>query len=246
MLNEWLNIAICEDLTEDGILLVKRIKECSAAVKTDVFESGEIFLQNYQKGMYHLIFLDIYMNGISGIDVAANLREQGDDVPIAFITISRDHALEANRYRSIHYIEKPVTADAVAHTLNIAGAIRERNSKEVLAVTDSKRKIIEIPYDNICYIEVKNHRCTIYLTENRMIEPRTATTLSKLEIMLPKSRFFRCHQSFIINIDHVREIDNKLKAFIMNNGGIAYIRRGHLKKYEEIYKLWIIEKTRRF
>lgn len=121
-----LRIAICEDMQHDAELLSQYIMKTGVAAKTTVFTSGETFMKKYRKGLYHLIYLDICMAGMTGMDVAANLRECGDVVPLAFITTIEDYAFEANKYRSILFVKKPVTTDDVAHTLNVAEALRQR------------------------------------------------------------------------------------------------------------------------
>lgn len=245
-MKERLFIAVCEDRPKDSKLLVRLIKENAAAVGTDVFESGEAFLEDYIKGRYHLIFIDVYMNGMSGMDVAKILRDQGDGVPIAFTTSSLDHSLEANRYRSILYITKPVTAEAVAHTLSIADAIRQRRKAEVLTVHGLERKTVDLSFEDIVYIEVMDHRCTVHLISGKHIDVKTGTTINKLDALLPKPQFFRSQQSYIVNLDYVEDIDREMLFLTMKNGGKAYLKqRGGVKKYEEAIKLWVAEKTRR-
>lgn len=233
-MSEPLKIAICEDLKEDSEILKLKIKEAVAEVSVRVFDSGEAFFQTYQKGMYHLIFLDIYMTGATGMNVAAAIREAGDLTPIAFATTSRDHALEANKYRALLYIEKPVTAHDVAHTLSIAEAVRQQRKKEILSVTDSKRRNIDVTFDDITFIEVLNHRCTVHLSSGGEIAVRTATTIDELDSLLPRPRFFRSHRSFVVNFDYVKETDNNFN-FVMKNGDLAYIRVRDFKKMKEAY-----------
>lgn len=244
-MSELLRIAVCEDTQNDAELIAQCIQETGAASKITVYASGEAFMEEYRKGLYHLIYLDVYMEGMTGMAVAAAIREQGDGVPVAFITTSREHALEANKYRSILYIEKPVTVDAVAHTLSIAEAVRQRRANEVLSVTDSERQKIDIPFDDIGYIDVLNHRCTVHLTDGGVVTLITATTIDELDAMLPKPPFLRCHRSYMVSLDYARGVDKQYHAFIMKNGDQVDIRRGGLKQYEDAIKLRAIEKTRR-
>jgi len=233
-MSEPLNIAICENLKADSDFLARKIKETGVAAKIRFFENGEAFLESYHKGQYHLIYLDVYMSDITGVAVAAAIRERGDETPVAFITMSEDHALEANKYRSILYVVKPVTAEAVAHTLNITEAVRQQGKKDVLSVTDSERKKIDIPFADITFIEVLNHRCTVHLSDGGVVKVRTATTIDELDALLPRPRFFRSHRSFIVNFDYVEDTGADF-TFIMANGDKAFIR---IKDFEEIKKAY--------
>lgn len=242
---EPLRIAICEDTQYDAELLSKCIKETGVAAKVTVFASGEAFMEKYHKGLYHLIYLDIRMEGMSGMDVAAKIRECGDGVPLAFITTIEDYAFEANKYRSILFVKKPVKTDDVAHTLTVAEALRQRRASEVLSVADSERKKIDIPFDDISYIDVLDHRCTVHLIDGANLTLRTATTIDELDALLPKPPFLRCQRSYLVNLDHVRKVDKTLHAFIMKNDDRVDIRRSMLAKFEEVRKLRAMEKTGR-
>jgi len=243
-MSEPLYIAICENLKVDSDFLARKIKETGVAATIHVFESGEAFLESYQKGLYHLIYLDVYMSGISGVAVAAAIRERGDETPVAFTTISEDHALEVNKYRSILYVVKPVTAEAAAHTLNIAEAVRQQRKKDVLSVTDSERKKIDIPFADIIYIEVLNHRCTVHLSDGGDIRVRTATSIDELDALLPRPRFFRSHRSFIVNFDYVEDTGKDF-TFIMSNGDKAFIRIKDFEETKKAYEDYLYAETRR-
>ena len=246
-MSEPIHIAFCEDLKADSDFLARKIKETGVAAKIRVFENGETFLESYQKGLYHLIYLDVYMSDITGVAVAAAIRERGDETPVAFITISEDHALEANKYRSILYVVKPVTAEAVTHTLSIAEAVRQQRKKDVLSVTDSERKKIDIPFADITYIEVLNHRCTVHLSDGGVVKVRTATTIDELDALLPRPRFFRSHRSFIVNFDYVEKTGADF-TFVMANGDKAFIRIkdfGNIKKMKKEYEDYLFAEARR-
>jgi len=242
-LSRQINVAVCEDTKKDKDLLVSLIKELAPAANVCVFDSGEAFLDAYKKGIYHLVYLDVYMSCMTGMDVAKAIREKHDDVPIAFTTTSREHSLEANRFRSVHYIEKPVTADAIAHTMTIAEAVRQHKEKESLNVTDNNRRNIDIAYCDISYIDVSDHRCVVHLEDGGEVVVRTATTIGELDAALSDSRFFRCHRSYIINLDHVGQVDRELSIISMYPQGIAYVRRGMFKNYKNALKLWLLEKA---
>ncbi len=92
-----MRVAICEDIAGDAHRLSALVRESGFETEIDIFESGEDFLRTFRRGQYHMIFLDIYMDGVTGMETAAAIRKQDADAPVAFVTTSREHALEANR-----------------------------------------------------------------------------------------------------------------------------------------------------
>ena len=73
------------------------------------YESGEIFLEAARKAPFTAAFLDIYMDGMTGMEAAKKLRKTDTDCLLVFITTSTDHALEGFQVRALHYLVKPFT-----------------------------------------------------------------------------------------------------------------------------------------
>jgi DNA-binding LytR/AlgR family response regulator len=237
-LEQKLRIAICEDIKADRDLLFSRIRETAIPFKCDTFTSGEALLEKYKKGMYHLIYLDIYMNKLNGMQTAAVIRETDERVLLAFITTSREHAFEANKFRSLLYIEKPVNLEAIKHTLSLAGALREKQQGEILTVSVNT-VLMDIPHDDLFYVEVIDQRCILHLSEGRRIVASSTLNINDLETMLPKPRFCRTHRSFIVNLDMVKRVNGK--DFEMMNGGVAYITQRDRRRILDLYDKWLFD-----
>jgi DNA-binding LytR/AlgR family response regulator len=235
-LEKKLRVAVCEDQKKDRDRLVSLIRESGIAVKCDTFASGEAFLEKFKKGMYHLVFLDIYMNEISGIETAAYIRERDEGVLLAFATTSRDHAYQASKYRSILYIEKPVTPEMIDHTLTLAAALRDRLQSEVLTIS-ADAVLVDIHQNDLVYIEVSDQRCILHLSDGRQIAASTTLNINDLDSMLPKPRFCRTHRSFIVNLDMVRRTNGR--DFEMKGGGIAYITQRDKRRILDCYDEWL-------
>ena len=93
-----MEIALVDDLSEERERLRKKLTQQleSRGVRADFseFESGEDFLEAAKQRPFPVVFLDIYMSGISGMEVAKALRREGSKCQIVFTTTSTDHALE--------------------------------------------------------------------------------------------------------------------------------------------------------
>lgn len=241
-MNGPLRIAICEDRDADSRLLLNCIRESGFNTKCEVFESGEEFYEKFKPGLFHLIFLDIYMGNISGLDMAAKIREADSYVMLAFTTTSRDHAFEVQRYHSLLYIEKPVPQEMVVHTLSIAVAMQQMAAQEVLTISCANRSKLDIRYGDIRYVEVKNKRCILHLPMGVTAETATTYSIDRLETILPQPRFCRTHRSYIVNFAYV-EYPNETD-FIMRGGGIAYITQKERGRIMKAYDEYLFSRAR--
>lgn len=108
-----MRIAIVDDLAAERTLLKGRLEWQLQRrnVQADIleYESGEIFLEATRKAPFTAAFLDIYMDGMTGMEAAKKLRKTDTDCLLVFITTSTDHALEGFQVRALHYLVKPFT-----------------------------------------------------------------------------------------------------------------------------------------
>ena len=224
-MNTPLQIAICEDTPADTGLLISYIMGGGIACRCEAFSSGEALLETFQPGKYDLIFLDIYMDGIKGVDAASEIRKTDRTVTLIFTTSSTEHTLEGYRLKAASYLEKPVKQEDVQEILSLVLAKRNTAAYITLLIEGVNKTL---PVDGILYFELQNHAVMVH---NHAKTLRTSQTvkLDHIEAMLPK-HFFRCHHSYIVNLRYVKEIDRELAVFIMQNNGRVHIRRRDLQK----------------
>lgn len=225
-------IAICEDQPEDAALLLDFVGKSGIPSSCTAFSCGGDLLDVFSPGRYDLIFLDIYMNGMRGIDAAVKIRERDGGVTLAFTTTSPDHTLESYRLGALKYLEKPVKAQDVRETMELAMSRRESIPRISLLAGG---KMQYVPVDSILYLEQKNHTVFVH-TMGGVIRTSQTVKLSQLEVLLPRPPFMRCHQSFIVNLRHVRFLDKELKTFDMADGGKVYIRRQEIRNAAKAYE----------
>ncbi len=220
MEKEILRIAICEDSAMEQKRLLKIIKMGEYPAEPTVFSSGEAFLQEFHTGQFDVIFMDIYMNGMSGVDTVRSIREIDENVIIAFTTSSTEYALEGYRLDVFKYLEKPVQAKDVYEVLAFT-QMKQANKPKLQF--KSGRQECSVPLSDILYAEQKGHYVTLYLTDHTSV--RTADKLDCMQAQLTEPDFLRCHKSYLVNLGHVKSIDPELNAFVMENGDCVYIRR---------------------
>lgn len=224
-----LKVGVCEDFGADAKIITSCISQSGYAAVTECFESGEKFLETFEKGRYHIVFMDIYMGGMSGMETTRSIREIDPRVLIVFVTTSQDHTLESYRLGALKYIEKPVTIESVKDALELAWTLREK--RDMLNVCRGKDRV-DIPLDEITYIEVIDHTCLIH-TENGVM--KTYAKFNEVCYNLPP-RFLRCHRAYAVNMDHIRQID---EDFIMDNGDVVYISRKGINQVKKEYASYL-------
>ena len=112
-----MRIAIVDDLAAERALLKDRLEQQlhRRNVQADIleYESSEKFLEAVREAPFTAAFLDIYMNGMTGMEAAKELRKTDTDCLLVFTTTSTDHALEGFQVRALHYLVKPFTEEDI-------------------------------------------------------------------------------------------------------------------------------------
>lgn len=230
-----LRAAICEDVTSDAERIAEYVRASGFQSSISCFVSGEAFLESHPWKKFDIVFFDIYMDDISGIETARRLREYDKDCMIIFTTTSREHALDAFRVDAVQYLIKPVEQQDISSLLK--KLLDSLSQKKIETVPLNLRGThCEIPVDNIRYVEAKNHNCLVHTTPD-VLETGSSMKMSDFERLLLPPRFLNCHRAYIVNLSYVAEID---RDFEMQGGGVAYIRCGDVAKCAKAYKKWLL------
>ena len=233
-----LRIAICEDSREDEEKLLNVLKNCSVSNEPQVFRNGESLLESYRPGQYDLLLSDIYMDGITGVDTVTEIRRRDLEIPVAFITSSREFALESYRLSALKYIEKPFQQKDIEEILILARM--KRDSAPSLFFQQNGREV-GVKISGICYFEQKVHQLNVVSQDSCLsVYERLAVILPQLE----KAGFYSPHKSYAVNLDHVMRVDTEYRCFVMSNGANVPIRRESLKKAQVAFEEHLFRKTR--
>lgn len=238
-MEDLLKAAICEDNPKDMEDLFSCIAGCNIATDCDRFYSGEDFLKEFTLGKYDIVFLDIYMGGMPGVDVALEIRKIDRAVTLVFTTTSTEHTLESYRMKAVAYLEKPITKVDIEEALSLALTKRNTRSYITLLIDGVNKRIMT---EGILYFEHQNHAVTIY-TQGENLRTSQSVKLDQIESMLP-DYYFRCHHSYIVNLSYIREVDKDLAVFVMQDNSRVHIRRKDLKKAIRAYEDFLFASTR--
>jgi two-component system response regulator LytT len=224
-----IKIAICEDEKEQQELLKVYInqifEELSIKYKLEILNSGEELLENYLKDT-DILLLDIQMGQINGMNTARKIRTLDDKVEIIFITSLIEYALEGYEVRAYRYLIKPVKYDNLKE--NIINCTKEVDIKNKYIMVKEEGNLNKIDISEIPYVEVQKETITIH-TLNKVY--KINGTMSNIEKEIDCSRFFRCHKSYLVNLEHVKSI--KQYVAILENREEVPVSRYRFKETKD-------------
>ena len=204
-------IAICDDenlFTEElKELLSGYMMEKGLAFEIDTYSSGESLIElGFEVVRYAVVFLDINMEKVDGIETAEMIRKVSRDVYIVFVTAYVDYSLEGYRLDVIRYLLKGNAnfqskvnecMDAIIDKMNYSVTKREFDLKE-------GRK--EIPLERLLYIESNLHMLEFHVMEDDVNVYTMYETLNVFETRLAENGFIRIHQSYLVNAKHIKNV----------------------------------------
>lgn len=199
-----IKIAICEDEKEQQELLKSYIDQIfdglSVKYELEIYNLGEELLDSYSKDI-DILLLDIQMGQINGMDTARKIRELDDKVEIIFITSLIEYVLEGYEVRAYRYLIKPIKYDDLKN--NVINCIKEIDIKNKYIIIKENGNRIKLDINEITYIEVQKEDITIH-TLNQIYKIKG--TMNNIEKEINCIRFFRCHKSYLVNLEHVKSI----------------------------------------
>lgn len=197
-------IGVIEDEPAYRRELQNAIAECTdgSEHRIQCFDCGEQFLQSgWATEKYGVLFIDIELPGMNGMELARKLRQGGYCDLIVFTTNFEEYVYEGYEVEAFRYLRKPVRIQDIAVCMERA----DRIMQEKMLVFMFKRKRYSIPYRDISYISSYGHYLTVHTREQ---DYDWKYLLKELQPQLPE-QFVRCHRSFIVNLDYMRRLDGK-------------------------------------
>ena len=238
-----MRIAIVDDLAAERTLLKDRLEQQlhRRNVQADIleYESGETFLEAARKAPFTAAFLDIYMDGMTGMEAAKKLRETNTDCLLVFTTTSTDHALEGFQVRALHYLVKPFTeADIDALTDELLARIPQPDKYMELKVEGSE---IHLRYQDIVYAEHFAHLIYVHTTVQKTLATRQPfkTFIAPLK---DDTRFFVCGRGVIVNLEHAKDLEDT--AFRMADGSRVFVSQDLLKSARQAFMEFLLQRGR--
>lgn len=200
-----IRIAVVEDEQEYTDLLKQYLDrfrmEHSLAMTVRTFRDGEDIVDPYT-AEYDLIFLDIQLRFMNGMQTARRIREEDKKVILIFLTSIASYAIEGYEVQALDYILKPVAYDVFDRKLEHAiGTIRTNDEYSVrLGLKDGVRRV---SVSDIYYIESRGHMMVYHLKDGEVC---LRGRMDDLEKEFIPHGFIRSNRGYLINLYHVTEI----------------------------------------
>ena len=192
--------AMCGQIAQMTAQILTRLDE---PFKIDCYQDPRSLLE--QADLLDLLFLDIQMPGLDGVDLAKKLRAQENPCAIIFVTILRDCMLDAFEVEAVDYLCKPVDKDRLERALGrVLKHRREKDASEKSLFIQTKGWSRSVKIRDIYYCEVINRK--IYLhTKDGVIDHYGR--LREVEDQL-NGHLIRCHRSYLVNPRYLQEYRN--------------------------------------
>ena len=236
-----MNIAICDDLDVDRKIITDMINryftEHNSIVNITTYNNGEDLISNFTHENFDLIFLDIYMYKLNGIDTAKEIRKKDDNSILVFITTSSDFALDAYDLDALQYLIKPITYDKIKKILD--KCLKELSTNMRFIDVFEGGNPVKIPLNDIYYIDVYDKYCYIHLKDKVI---KTHSSLAKLWGFLETSSFLKCHRSYIVNMLYINEMLSN--DFLLKNGEKIPITKNDKLNLKQTYLDFVFNQMR--
>lgn len=178
-----------------------------------------------------MVFLDIEMPNMGGFEMLAQLKEQS--FHLIFTTAYDQYAIKAIRFAAFDYLLKPVDIDELKQAVNRIGKSSSKDTRQKLEVLQHNMEsetlldkiavptlegLLFLNIESMVHLEADSNYTTIHLANGG--KEVTSRTLKDYEELLPKSIFFRCHHSHLVNL-------KSIKRYIKGDGGQIELDNGH-------------------
>ena len=193
--------AVCDDKKEELDLVADKIREYYAdECEIIKYQDGESLLADSRTQLFDVLFLDIVMPGLNGMELAAKIREENQNVKIVFVTNKEELANKGYLYEAFRFVcksrleqELPETAESLKRHFDSAN--------EYLKLKTPAGIIIRAIKD-IKYFEVKGHNVTVVCGS----EEQVCGTLRAYEDSLNEKGFLRVHKGYLVNFRYIYSI----------------------------------------
>lgn len=236
-----MNIAICDDAADERHRLLQCLESFSVSnsldYKCDQYSSALDLLKNGK--LYDLIFMDIFMDRLNGMQAAKLLRKARYSGDFVFTTTSADYAVESYEVEALGYLCKPFSQSSFAQVMD---RVCRKHSQSLKCITlRVEWGEVEVFVKDIVFVETGGNHTVIVHTLQRDIKSKIL--ISKLETELVENGdFLRSHRGYLVNLRHVVRADSD--CIEMSDGSRALLTVREAAKIRQQIADYIWRKAR--
>ncbi len=235
-----INIAVCDDEKDSLENIQKELFQLAntlnITIETYLYTDGNkvVNLIYNNKEDFDILFLDIDMPNISGLEVAKKLREKGSDIILIFISAHEQYVFESIEYSPFRYIRKNKISEELPLAMK-AAFTRLENEKDRNIIIKTDDGEVRLYHSEIMYYEIEDRRLNIHLSDGTNL--LTWKTIKELLKEMNDEKFIKLHSGCVVNVKYISEFSSY--DVTLDNGERLIVSRRRIKDVkEELLKYW--------
>lgn len=238
-----MHIAIVEDIPAEAAKLEKVLKSLSQkwciAFEISFFSSGEQFIDNFEKINFNIIFMDIYLDNMTGVETAKKLRKIDSHCILIFLTSSIEYMSDAFTCHAFEYIQKPFDEKRIEQVMTDALNVLPKEM-QYLKFTSS-RQTVHMLYSDFLSAVTSDHYINI-LDINGNVYKSRQTFSEFMKPLKTDRRFLQINKGILVNMDYVISIEDNICT--IKNGMTLPVKIRDSSKIKESWYKYGFEKIR--
>lgn len=217
---EQLQIAVVDDNPADRQWLTDKLDVYMKGVQLPyaltAYPSGEAFLADLETHTYDLVFMDVYMTGITGVETATALRQHDRTCKLVFLTSTPDFMPQGFALNSRHYLIKPLQDEDLVQAMENCALVAPFDVPTL--TIESMGQLREIPTGKLLYMDVVDRKAILHTTAGTIDAGRNFTPLS--QVLAEDRRFLLCIKGVMVNMDFIARQEQD--CFALTNGEVLF------------------------
>ena len=228
-----IRIAIVDDEKVIREQIKKLVEKKQNDCEIDTYGTGEDLLK--ADSVYDIIFLDIQMKGMNGIETAKALRQKADNTVLIFITGVKEYVFDAFDVAAFHYLIKPIEENKFWEVCDraVLAVTKKKQNPSGQIFIKTRSQSITLDQSNVLYIESRAKKVEIH-TKTNIVEAYAA--ISELEKQLVGS-FYRCHRGYLVNMAFIAGYEND--SITLNNGETIILSKDKYSEFVKVYMRYL-------
>lgn len=228
-------IAICEDESFQMKQIMTQVERYGKAknisLNIKAFDCAELFL-NHFKEAYDLVFLDIHLPGIDGIQLAKKIREQSHRTKIVFLTAHENFWPEGYKVLASRFLIKPITDESLY--LEIEEVMDQLIEQTPFVLASQDKRVAKVAVEDIFYLEIAGRKVNRYTKDEVYVSSKS---LAQFKKELEHHHFAQTHSSYLVNLKHVKLVGKD--SVTLTNGQEVYISLRKYKQFKEKFMEYV-------
>lgn len=225
-----MRIAICDDEKSVAQILEKKVKKRLPDATVELYLSGEALVASGCRP--DLLFLDIQMPGMDGMQTAKILRRNNEDMVLIFVTAVEEYVFQAFDVGAFHYLVKPFSDEkfdeVLKRAVQMVGKNAQKEPDEKYMMVQSAGSHIKVFFRDIVYAEVYNRKVIIHTRSTDIEYYGKMRDLSEMA----GTDFFRTHRAYLVHFKYVERYD---AGCVTMENGTALIAKQNYPEFVKQY-----------